>query len=145
MLSWINSLEKFGVPVGLVRALFFIMTGALITIPSMKVWSTFTGLDARDDKFDHSIQQLDSTMTKISDNQDIILLFMLEASKSQEFTTNSMVEMMQELGREKPDALRVIIEKKKAVDQYQKDHLPHYKKRVFIQSEHRIVSEEITD
>jgi len=145
MLTWIKDLDKFGIPSGLVNALFFISIGALITIPSMAVWNTFTGLDARDDKFDTNIQRLDSLMTKISDNQDINLYFMLESSRTQEFTTNSLVEMMQEIGKENPDALRVIVEKKKAVDQYQKDHLPHYKKRMFKQGDFKIVSDELTN
>ena len=145
MLNWINSLEKFGVHIGTVRALFFIVIGVLIAIPGLSVWQTFTGLNARDDKFDKHITRLDSMMTKMLSNQDVNLYFMLEVSETQEFTTNSIVEMMQELGREKPDALRVIIEKKKAVDQYQRDHLPHYKKHIFKKSDFQIVSEELTE
>jgi len=145
MLSWVNSLEKMGIPTGLVSALFFLITGILITIPAMSLWASFTSMDTDIKGIEQHLPRLDSMMTKISKNQDINLYFMLELSMTQEFTSNSLVEMMQELGTNNPDALRVIIEKKKAVDQYQKDHLPHYKKRMFKQGDFEIRSEELTN
>ena len=145
MLSWVNILEKMGIPAGLVRALFFLTTGILVTIPTMSVWGTFTSMDNDIRGIEQHLPRLDSMIMKISNNQDINLYFMLELSKTQEFTSNSLVEMMQENAKDKPDALRMIIEKKKAVDQYQKDHLPHYKKRVFEQGDFKIMSEELTN
>ena len=73
------------------------------------------------------VDELIGLVSHLGDNQQIVIEYTIELSKTEEYSTTQLVEILKELAKE--ERVKIIIqEKEKSIKQYQKDHLPHNKK-----------------
>ena len=130
----IEVLNFIGMPPKMAAALASIVLGFSLALAIIPPFVFVKELSSKVSSMENSVvAKVDSLMrltNELKNVQNTSSEYVIELSKTNEFTTGELVEILKELAKE--EKVKVIIkEKEKAIKQYQQDHLPHNKKREF--------------
>ncbi len=134
----IEILNFIGMPKRLVVTIITLFIGFSIALSFIPPYLFIKNLSAKVTNMETSVvQKVDSIIGlvgQLDNTQQILIEYTIDSSKTAEYTTNQLVEILKEVAKE--ERVKIIIsEKKKAINQYQQDHLPH-NKNDFVHKKH---------
>ncbi len=124
----IEVLNFIGMPTKMAATILSIIIGFSLALAFIPPYMFIKNLSAKVEHMETNVvQKVESLMSMVNtldDTQQVLIEYTIDSSKTAEYTTNQLVEILKEVSSE--ERVKIIIsEKKKAIDQYQKDHLPH--------------------
>lgn len=122
-------LEFIGMPAKMAATIVSVVIGFSLCLAVLPPFMFVKGLSYKVDNMETNVvQKVDSIISmvgKLDNTQQVLIEWTIDSSKTSEYTTNQLVEILKEVAKE--ERVKIIItEKEKAIDQYQIDHLPHH-------------------
>ncbi|MCW3784945.1 hypothetical protein [Plebeiibacterium sediminum] len=129
----IEVLNFIGMPPKMAVTLLSIIIGFSLALAILPPYMFIKDLSSKVENMEtnvvHKVDSLLTMVNTLDDTQQVLIEYTIDSSKTAEYTTNQLVEILKEVAHE--ERVKIIIsEKKKAIDQYQQDHLPHNRAKI---------------